>query len=142
MAAVKYSRQRELIISYLHSTTAHPTAETIFQQVRAQCPSISLGTVYRNLKQLENLGTIRRITCGDGCEHFDGNVSPHYHLYCRSCGSVSDLKMPVLTELNLLASHYCDGTIERHSMLFHGLCAKCSGFAEKTQLPIDKKDTL
>lgn len=142
MAAVKYSRQRELIISYLHSTNAHPTAETIFQKVREQCPSISLGTVYRNLKQLENLGTIWRITCGDGCEHFDGNVSPHYHLYCRSCGSVSDLKMPVLTELNLLASHYCDGTIERHSMLFHGLCAECSGLAKKAQLPIDKKENL
>ncbi len=142
MAAVKYSRQRELIISYLHGTTAHPTAEAIFRHVREQCPSISLGTVYRNLNQLEQLGTIRRITCGDGCEHFDGNVTPHYHLHCRSCGSVSDLSMPVLTDLNLLAAPYCDGTIEAHSMIFHGLCRNCGGPGEKSRFPIDKKDIL
>lgn len=126
MANVKYSRQRECIISYLHSTTAHPTAETVFKNVREKNPSISLSTVYRNLKQLESLGTIQRISCGDGNEHFDGTVAPHYHLYCRSCGSVSDIDMPVLTSLNQLASDYSDGTIEGHSTIFHGLCAACS----------------
>ncbi len=125
MATVKYSRQRESILSYLRSTTAHPTAETVFNHVREICPSISLGTVYRNLKQLETLGIIRRISCGDGNEHFDGTVSPHYHLFCRSCGSVSDINMPLLADLNQLASHYTEGTIEGHSTIFYGLCATC-----------------
>lgn len=125
MAAMKYSRQREEIVSYLNSTKAHPTAETVYMHVREAIPNISLGTVYRNLKQLEEQGMIRKISCGDGNEHFDGNAAPHYHLFCRSCGSVKDLDMPVLTNLDQLASMNFDGQIEGHTMLFYGVCGSC-----------------
>lgn len=126
MATLKYSRQRESILSYLRSTTAHPTAETVFEHVKEVCPSISLGTVYRDLKQLETLGTIQRISCGDSNEHYDGNVSPHYHLFCRCCGNVSDIHMPLLADLNQLAAHYTEGAIEGHFTIFRGLCATCA----------------
>ena len=46
---IKYSRQRESIVNFLASRTDHPTAETIYQNIKKEFPNISLGTVYRNL---------------------------------------------------------------------------------------------
>ncbi len=126
MATTKYSRQRECILAYLRSTKSHPTAETIFHQVREVCPSISQGTVYRNLKLLTDLGEIQRLTCGDESEHYDANAQMHYHLFCKSCGAVVDIDMPPMVELDMLARRYYGGEIESHSTLFYGKCEKCS----------------
>ena len=49
MAALKYSRQRESIKEFLRSRTDHPTADTVYENLRQIYPNISLGTVYRNL---------------------------------------------------------------------------------------------
>ena len=55
---IKYSRQRESIVNFLASRTDHPTAETIYQNIKKEFPNISLGTVYRNLSLLEEIGEI------------------------------------------------------------------------------------
>ena len=56
MAALKYSRQREAIKHYLASTKEHPTADTVYMHVKKEFPNISLGTVYRNLNLLTDIG--------------------------------------------------------------------------------------
>ena len=83
MAGVKYSKQREMIMEYLKSTTAHPTAETVYMNVRSTNPKLSLGTVYRNLKLLSEAGEIQRLSCGDG---IDSTGKP---VRCHSCTTLS-----------------------------------------------------
>lgn len=122
---MKYSRQRESILQYLRSTKCHPTAEMIYQNIQADNPNISLGTVYRNLTQLTKLGKIRKITALSGPDRFDGNMYPHYHFVCRTCGNVLDLEMDSLAHINLLAAHNFDGTIEGHVTHFYGECPLC-----------------
>ncbi len=85
-----YSRQREAILNVLRSTDTHPTADWIYNEVRKSIPNISLGTVYRNLAALSEAGEILRLNVGEGREHFDGNISPHLHLTCKVCGSITD----------------------------------------------------
>ena len=58
MANLKYSRQREAIKEFLASTKEHPTADTVYMHVREEFPRISLGTVYRNLNLLADMGEI------------------------------------------------------------------------------------
>ena len=79
MKTLKYSRQRESIKNCLMNRTDHPTADTLYLTVREEFPNISLGTVYRNLNLLAELGEITRFSCGDGSEHFDFRTEPHYH---------------------------------------------------------------
>lgn len=62
-------------------------------------PKLSLGTVYRNLKLLSEAGEIQRLSCGDGIDRFDATVAPHCHFLCDKCGSVQDVDMPPLDEL-------------------------------------------
>ena len=56
MANLKYSRQRAAIKEYLSHTYEHPTADTVYLHVREEFPNISLGTVYRNLNLLADMG--------------------------------------------------------------------------------------
>ena len=66
MKTLKYSRQRESIKACLMSRKDHPTADALYTSIREQFPNISLGTVYRNLNLLVELGEIRKLSCGDG----------------------------------------------------------------------------
>lgn len=91
---LKYSRQREAIKRFLMTRTDHPTADTVYVNIKKEFPNISLGTVYRNLSLLASIGEISKISCGDSSDHFDPNTEPHYHFYCRHCGSVQDIHIP------------------------------------------------
>ena len=119
------SKQRDAILSYLQPRCDHPTAEAIYQAVRQDFPKISLGTVYRNLTLLADLGIIQKVNCGDDCEHFDGNPQPHNHFICTNCKSVIDLHMDNIDFVNTLAAQGFSGTIAGHNIYFYGTCETC-----------------
>ena len=50
---MRYSHQREIIKKVVYSTDSHPTVEWIYRKTKDVIPKISLGTVYRNLKYLD-----------------------------------------------------------------------------------------
>ena len=124
-STLKYSRQREAIRTYLMSTTSHPTAEMVYEAVRPMYPKISLGTVYRNLSLLVELGEAVKVTGVNGQDHFDGNVLPHTHVVCLNCGNVFDLDMPEYEDMDRQAAEHFKGSIIRHSLYFYGYCADC-----------------
>ena len=74
-------------------TTSHPTADTVYLHIKEEFPNISLGTVYRNLNLLADIGEALRIPTPDGGDRFDGRCEPHYHVVCTNCGNVFDLEM-------------------------------------------------
>lgn len=125
MAALKYSRQREVIKTYLSETDKHPTADTVYMHVREQFPHISLGTVYRNLNLLTDMGEAIKITTPDGAVRFDGVTTPHYHALCTECGGLFDLDMNVSESINKEAQACFTGTIHSHSVIFYGVCSHC-----------------
>ncbi len=125
MTVLKYSRQRESIKELLNSSCDHPTADMVYMGVRQEFPNISLGTVYRNLNLLVDLGEAVKITTPNGGVHFDGRTAPHYHFCCNKCGEVIDLELEELGCINDAAGKNFDGIIESHSMMFYGTCKKC-----------------
>lgn len=125
MSGLKYSRQRESIRSYLAGTKEHPTADTVYQNIRKIYPNISLGTVYRNLNLLAETGEITKVTCGDGIDHFDADTSQHYHFICSQCKKVLDLDMDSINHINTIAGSSFPGTIEGSVTYFYGKCPEC-----------------
>lgn len=87
----KYSKQREEILNILKELYTHPTAEEIFVLVKKQNENISRGTVYRNLKFLEEKGEIIKISIGDGQERYDFSRDIHSHVVCKKCKKVFDI---------------------------------------------------
>ena len=127
MAALKYSRQRESIKHFLAETKEHPTADTVYLHVKKQFPNISLGTVYRNLNLLTDLGEAVKISTPDGGDRFDGRLEPRNHFLCTKCGRLLDLDLDMksIEEVNRLAAEGFDGRIESSTTLFYGECSDC-----------------
>ena len=117
--ALKYSRQREIIKDFLMTRHDHPTADVVYMNVRQMYPNISLGTVYRNI------GEIRRLRVGDGVDHFDADISPHYHFICNRCGAVIDLDMENIDGIRDIANRNFDGCIQGYIAYFYGICPDC-----------------
>lgn len=125
MKVLKYSRQRESIKACLMNRHDHPTADTLYMSIREEFPNISLGTVYRNLNLLVEMGEVRKLSCGEGADRFDADTRPHYHFVCRHCGDVIDLPMETLDAMNQAAQEHCPGRIESHITYFYGVCENC-----------------
>lgn len=124
--ALKRSKQRDMIMAFLMGRKDHPTADTVYMNVRKEYPNISLGTVYRNLTLLADMGMVNRLRVGDGADHFDADISPHYHFVCTECGSVADLKMDNIDAITDIAGAGFDGKIAGHVTYFYGTCGKCT----------------
>lgn len=124
--ALKHSKQRDLIKAFLMTRKDHPTADVVYMNVRQQYPNISLGTVYRNLTILSEIGEIQRLRVGDGVDHFDADTSPHYHFVCTECGSVIDLKINNIDSITDIAGVDFDGQIAGHVTYFYGICGNCT----------------
>ena len=75
----------------MQSTKSHPTADWVYLKAKKIVPHISLGTVYRNLKQLSNNGLIKTIQDGSVTK-YDGNMKAH-HLKCNECGEITDIDL-------------------------------------------------
>ena len=87
---IKVTKQREVILDVIRSDFCHHTAEEIFELAKLKLSGISRATVYNNLKALEEMKLIRRIT-GDGLsDRFDSSYKPHGHLLCEECGRIWD----------------------------------------------------
>lgn len=122
---IKYSKQRESIYRCLAERHDHPTAEMVYVSIKEDFPHISLGTVYRNLSLLADLGRIQKLSTGIGPDRFDGNPMPHYHFQCNDCGRVMDIEMENVEELNEAASKRFEGKIVGHQVTFYGHCPYC-----------------
>lgn len=129
---LKYSRQREAIKNFLMTRHDHPTADVVYSNVRTEFPNISLGTVYRNLTLLADLGEISRLRVGDGVDHFDADTHPHYHFVCNECGNVTDLETDGIDNVLEAASRNFEGLVQGHVTYFYGLCPHCMHKAKKT----------
>lgn len=121
---MRYSGKREAIIDDLRSRDDHPTADMIYDDIRRIYPHISLGTVYRNLAELCARGEVRRIETG-GKERYDGNLSPHNHFYCTSCGKLVDISSQISVSGIRGAEDEVGGEIDAASITFRGICRGC-----------------
>ena len=125
MATLKYSRQRESIKEFLMTRKDHPTADVVYENVKKIYPNISLGTVYRNLSLLSEIGEIQKLSSFGGADHFDACVEPHCHFMCTKCGAVLDLETDGMDELIAKAGKNFSGKITGCDIRFFGTCPKC-----------------
>lgn len=125
---LKVTPQRRAVFDALHQDTTHPTAEIIFDRVRAHMPTVSLRTVYQALNDLIELGEVQAVSIDDNAARFDPNISHHDHFVCKSCSRIYDVvaSKPTLVSAqsegeDAAASYVVDST----EIFFRGLCASC-----------------
>jgi Fur family transcriptional regulator, stress-responsive regulator len=121
----KVTAQRQCIFRSLQGNEQHPSAEMVYDVVRAEMETISLKTVYQTLNDLADLGEIAALDLGTGMLRFDPNVEDaHHHLVCRSCGKVRDLFVS-FGELEVPPAHARGYDVRSAEVVFRGLCDEC-----------------
>lgn len=121
----RMTKQRQIILEVLRDTKSHPTADWIYEQVRQTVPRISLGTVYRNLRVLKEMGDIQELNYGSTYSRFDGIAEPHYHFVCKDCGAVLDVDLPLVSGYDSQVAEHIGGQVDFHRMEFYGVCPGC-----------------
>ncbi len=122
---LRMTAQRRIILEELRKVRTHPTAGEIYEIVRKRLPRISLGTVYRNLEILSEIGMIQKLEMAGTQKRFDGIVENHYHVRCIRCGRVDDVLADSIPMINEALAEASDYEILWHRLEFVGLCPQC-----------------
>lgn len=119
------TRQRQVILEELGKTKSHPTADEIYEMVRRRLPSISLGTVYRNLEVMSRSGIIRKLELGGTRKRFDAKPEDHYHVCCVNCGRLDDIPFKPILNIEAAFGNVCNYQVIGHQLVLTGLCPNC-----------------
>lgn len=117
--------QNELVLNAVRTLKRHVSADDVYEYLSKEHPTISRGTVYRNLNILSEEGKIKKVKTSDGADIFDFSLHNHYHVKCVSCGNVSDVDMDVLTDLESKIKDKQGFEFYGYDIFFEGICPKC-----------------
>lgn len=119
------THQRQVVYEAVVATEGHYSPEQIYAAVRKRIPSISLATVYNNLRLFVECGLLREVTPHASTLRVDGNLKPHHHLVCLRCKSVQDIEGEFLN-LKRLSRHIPDGfDLSEPLVEVFGICRRC-----------------
>ncbi len=118
--------QKIKILSYLKSVKTHPSAETVYQEVKKDLPTISLGTIYRNLNNMALNGEILKIEVNNE-SRYDFDTSEHGHSICRKCNCVIDVFNKKISRKFREEFDTDNFKLESIRVIAYGICKKCRG---------------
>ncbi|MBO5280444.1 MAG: transcriptional repressor [Clostridia bacterium] len=122
----RFSPKREAILQNLRSRFDHPTAQQVHAALQESLPNLSLATVYRNLGELAEEGTILSLTV-DGETHYDGHLAPHYHLACVKCGVIEDVHGNAARDFLQAVESEEDCMVLSAELVVRCRCRSCAG---------------
>jgi Fur family ferric uptake transcriptional regulator len=130
------SHQREVILEELRRVKFHPTAAALYNVVRKRIPTISIGTIYRNLDLLSRNGIIQKLEVAGTKARFDGDIDKHYHIRCSQCGKIDDLRDFSLNKMSKNTKKLNGYLILGHHFEFVGICPDCQEKKRTKSKPI------
>lgn len=117
--------QRIAISRFALSSKDHPTAQTIYSEVRKAYPTVSLATVYKTIQILKSAGLIQELNSLQGQTRFDSDVKPHINLVCLKCGSIEDWEDSMVPEIITRAKASTNFTATGQCFEVYGICQSC-----------------
>lgn len=120
------THQRERIYELLVASPGHYSPEEIYEQVKQDLPSISLATVYKNLKTFVRAGMLREVSVHHGSWRVDANPHPHHHLVCTRCRSITDLDHDLVEPVKLQGKLPEGFRLEKFNVELQGVCSACA----------------
>ena len=125
---LKLTKQRAVICQVFFSEGSHRSAEEILKEARLLDRRVSLATVYRTLKLLQEYGLADSHNFQDGQALFEPRLDRdehHDHLICTHCGQIVEFVDDEIEKLQLQVAHAHGYSITSHKMELYGLCKDC-----------------
>ena len=122
------TKHRRLILNILEEANTHLDAKDIFQKALAQDPSISLATVYRNLRLFEELGLVngKRLD-RTRCWYEIKRSGDHCDVVCTTCGRAIEFESPSIRQLVGEVEKEGNFEVTKAVLYLEGHCRDCSG---------------
>lgn len=126
----KLTTQRVAILNVIFDNAdEHLSSEEIYDYVKIEYPEIGIATVYRTLQLFEKLDIIYRVNFDDGFNRYELNTDSdnhqHHHLICMDCGSITEVKLDLLENLEKGIELETKFKIIDHNVKFFGYCKNC-----------------
>lgn len=121
-----FTFQRQVIYEALMAARNHPTPDAVYETVRGRIPSISLGTVYKNIKTFLEAGMLREVSLHHGSLRVDANLDPHHHLVCSQCLSIVDFEDGDVVPARFKGKLPKGFRVQRQMVEIVGICASCA----------------
>ncbi len=118
---MRLSKQRNLILDIINNSCDHLNTDEIYGIAKENIPSISLGTVYRNINQLVLDNKIIRIKTNEGLDRYDNLNVKHHHFICSNCNKIID----VFDRINFDINNVDGNQIDDFEVKFVGICNDC-----------------
>lgn len=97
---LKMTEQRRVIARVLSEADDHPDVESVYQRAVQVDPRISIATVYRTVRLLEEANILERHEFGDGRARYEERSDEHHdHLIDVKTGHVIEFKNEAIEEL-------------------------------------------
>jgi Fur family peroxide stress response transcriptional regulator len=123
---LRMTEQRRAVYDALMAQRDHPTAVEVFMRVKTRMSSISLATVYNCLETLTDCGIVKAVNHDREPSRYCPNLTDHAHLFCESCGGVTDIPLRSQERLRDTWDLPENVSISQHEVSFRGLCPKCA----------------
>lgn len=132
----KYARKGSAVYAALAATKSHPSADSLYQELRKSYPNISRTTVYANLSRLREEGSVICVGVVNGRERYDAVTDPHPHFICSVCGAVLDVEgLPDTRQLDREAEAHNPVHVDFHELTFRGVCQSCDHLSSEEAIP-------
>lgn len=100
-ANMRLTPQKKAIYDMLMEFHGHPTAEELYLRVKKLFPTMSLATVYDNLRKFVSIGICSEVRDNNGAARFDGNMHAHHHVLDRKTGELRDVYLSTTEHIPL-----------------------------------------
>lgn len=124
--------ERFMVLAGVEAMKGHFSAEELLARMQDEGKVISRGTVYTNLKLLQDCGLVQSVLMESGLRRYQWTGTPHHHLMCCQCGKIKDVKDPELDEI-LRSRRYSAFTPTSFSVSVSGICSACARKARKSK---------
>ncbi len=121
----KVTPQRLAVYEVLSRTKAHPNAETIYNKLQPNYPTMSLATVYKTLDILSEIGLVQVLNVGEESFRYDANTESHPHAHCVQCGRVDDIFDVDDSEFMERLTQKTAYQLTGKQLYFYGICPSC-----------------
>jgi Fur family peroxide stress response transcriptional regulator len=122
---LKITPQRIEVYKALAVSSSHPSADEVYEKVKAVLPNVSLDTVNRTLNTLSDIGVAFVVEGSGDVKRFDGNLDNHQHFKCIKCKKIFDFQHTPFDNIQVPRELEDNFRVLRTTVYVEGVCRMC-----------------
>jgi len=122
---IRLTPQRLELLIIFSKENKHWTVEKLYNLIYETMPTVSVTTIYKNIKLFCEIGLIKEIQFGESLSKYEWKQEDHYHVVCSKCEEIVELYYPSLKEVEIFAESISKYNISSYKLQFYGICNKC-----------------